>query len=286
VATVDGKAIKSGDKVQKGKNVAFTATPDAGYSVKEWRVNGKPVAGNTSYTLLNLQGAAKVTVEFKKDPVPVQTFNVKFGVAGKNGTLGATVNGSTITSVAKVEQGKNIVFTAAPKDGYSVEEWKVNGKVVRGNTSNVYALTDLQGNVNVTVEFKKNPKKVPSYAVTFGVDKARKTGGDLKARVDDKRIKSGESVLRGKDVKFIADPKAGYRVKAWKVNGKVVPGYTKDTFTLTNLKAATNVTVEYELKPHAILKKHGGHPKDKKPAVQPIVVVERVVVPLVPVAGI
>ncbi|EEV21618.1 hypothetical protein TREVI0001_1370 [Treponema vincentii ATCC 35580] len=49
-ATVDGSEINSGNKVEHGKTVTFTATPDAGYTVKEWKADGSAVTGSTSNT--------------------------------------------------------------------------------------------------------------------------------------------------------------------------------------------------------------------------------------------
>ena len=65
-ATVDDTPITAGSQVQKGKNVVFTATPNEGFKVKEWKHNGVTVVGTDStYTLSNLTGIATVTVEFE-----------------------------------------------------------------------------------------------------------------------------------------------------------------------------------------------------------------------------
>ncbi|HET9571086.1 MAG TPA: metallophosphoesterase [Bacteroidales bacterium] len=65
-ATVDGAEITTGSQVQKGKNVVFTSTPNEGFQVKEWKINGVRVENtNASYTLSNLTGIATVTVEFE-----------------------------------------------------------------------------------------------------------------------------------------------------------------------------------------------------------------------------
>jgi len=64
-AMVDGTAITTGSQVQKGTNVVFTAVPNGGFKVKEWKLNGVAVDGtNATYTLSNLTGIATVTVEF------------------------------------------------------------------------------------------------------------------------------------------------------------------------------------------------------------------------------
>jgi len=65
-ATVDGTAIATGSQVQKGKNVVFTAVPNEGFKVKEWKLNGVAVnEPNVTYTLSNLTGIATVTGEFE-----------------------------------------------------------------------------------------------------------------------------------------------------------------------------------------------------------------------------
>ncbi|MEL3904782.1 MAG: hypothetical protein P1P63_06705 [Treponemataceae bacterium] len=42
-ATVDGTGISSGDVIEKGKTVEFTATPDTGYKVAGWTVPPLPI---------------------------------------------------------------------------------------------------------------------------------------------------------------------------------------------------------------------------------------------------
>ncbi|MFR9164960.1 MAG: T9SS type A sorting domain-containing protein [Dysgonomonas sp.] len=65
-ATVDGTEITTGQQVQEGKDVIFTATPDTGYKIKEWKLNNTVVNGTgTTYTLSDLAEAAIVTVEFE-----------------------------------------------------------------------------------------------------------------------------------------------------------------------------------------------------------------------------
>ena len=66
-AALDSVNILSGALVQEGRSVIFTANPNSGYKVKEWKLNSTVIAGNTtnSYTLASLSGAAIVTVEFE-----------------------------------------------------------------------------------------------------------------------------------------------------------------------------------------------------------------------------
>ncbi|EPF47545.1 hypothetical protein HMPREF1222_00447, partial [Treponema vincentii F0403] len=75
------------------------------------------------------------------EKLPPELFAVNFSVDGGNGTLKATVDGSEINSGNKVEHGKTVTFTATPDAGYTVKEWKADGAVVTGSTSNTYTCT-------------------------------------------------------------------------------------------------------------------------------------------------
>ena len=67
-ATVeDGSEITSGKTIEHGKTVTFTATPAAGYRIKEWKLGEEVIAEagtNTEYTLTVTKLAA-VTVSFE-----------------------------------------------------------------------------------------------------------------------------------------------------------------------------------------------------------------------------
>ncbi|MGI6618450.1 MAG: InlB B-repeat-containing protein [Bacillota bacterium] len=85
--------------------------------------------------------------------VPEHT--VTFSVTGGNGTLSAVVDDAAITSGEKVEQGKSVVFTAEPGEGYQVKGWTVNGKVVEGNKTNVLTIPTVTADMTIAVEFEE-----------------------------------------------------------------------------------------------------------------------------------
>jgi hypothetical protein len=175
--------------------------------------------------------------------LPLQNFDVTFDVVGANGNLTATVDAVAITSPASVQEGKDVVFTAAPATDYQVKEWKFNNVVVAGNTSNTYTVSSIDADADVTVEFEEIPP-VPTHVVNFSVVGAN---GTLTAKVDNVAINSGDEVEQGKDVDFTAAPANGYRVKQWTVNSTIVPGITANEYTVANIVAETNVNVEFEL---------------------------------------
>ena len=170
--------------------------------------------------------------------VPPIFYSVNFGVVGANGTLVGEVDGILLIDGDIVEEGSQVLFTATPDANYQIKEWKLNGVVVPGHTAPTYTIADLQENVNVTVEFE-----MISHTVTFGV-----TGlnGTLDAAVGGVPILSGDLVNQTSDIVFTATPDQDYRVKEWKQDGVVVPGHTDNVYTVQNLMAPVDVTVEFE----------------------------------------
>ena len=86
------------------------------------------------------------------------TYAINFGVEGGHGTLKAKADGitETETSPINVEEGKTVTFTAKADDGYKVKEWKVDGNVVAGNTSDTYTHNVTKA-VEVKVSFELRP---------------------------------------------------------------------------------------------------------------------------------
>ena len=387
-ATVDGNEINTGDKVKHGKTVTFTATPNSGYKVKEWKVGNDIVAGNTSNTYtctvtkavtvkvsflageasykvkhykekaeggypaeptetenktgtvgtnaeytpktggaydgftyksnlteingtvqengtINGDGSTVVELFYERNtvsvtfnlaggnvagnagpivktgkygapltaPAPVQTgfvfkgwnpslpspllypatnaeytakwvsiYAITFGVTGTGGTLKATVDGGTATDTSPitVEQGKTVTFTATAAEGYEVDTWTVTPisalQSGTGTTGSATATITVSAATEVKVTFKKL-----AYSITFGVEG---TNGTLKAEVDGNEINTGDSVQDGKTVTFTATPSSGYKVKEWKVDGTVVTGNTSNIYTCTVTKAV-HITVSF-----------------------------------------
>lgn len=155
-ATVDEDAIASGEAVEEGSDVVFTAEPTEGYRVKAWTLNGSLVDDLTeeTFTVEGIDENIHVTVEFEWIPVfYTVTFSVVEAGGTPNGTLTASVGGAAIDSGNEVLEGENVVFTATPSEGFIVKEWKLNNVVVDGHTALTYTVTNLMDDVDVKVEF-------------------------------------------------------------------------------------------------------------------------------------
>ena len=152
-----GSEINSGNTVEHGKTVIFTAEPNDYYEVDKWTITGGAFEtgtgiGGSTTAKVKITATVNITVSFK-----LKKYTVTFSVDGTGGTLKATADGvaETETSPIAVEHGKTVTLTAAPTAGYKVKEWKLDGNAVNG-TNMSYPHTITQA-INVTVSFE--PKK-------------------------------------------------------------------------------------------------------------------------------
>ena len=95
--------ITSGDKVEEGKWVIFTAKPDAGYRVKEWKLDGNAILGHKSNTYAHkVTKPAAITVSFEPYSVKLTLSpdknTVKVKAKTKDGSA-MKVEGCTVTEL-------------------------------------------------------------------------------------------------------------------------------------------------------------------------------------------
>lgn len=153
-------------------------------------------------------------------------------IDGANGKIVSAVAGK-VDQIANIESGfvlasgATVDITAQPDTGYKVGCWKVNGKVVDGQTGNTYTYTADENGTGaaITVQFVQIDYVV-SWSAVNGTVKAEDTSGT--------EYEGNKADIRGgSKVTFSATPKEAYKVSCWKVNGKVVDGENANTFTFT-----------------------------------------------------
>ena len=96
----------------------------------------------------------KMLVEEEKgESSAVSKHTVTFSVEGGHGTLKATVDGNEINSGDSVEQGKSVVFTAEPAEGYVLEQWTNAGTAItEAGTDKTYTHS-VTTNADIKVSF-------------------------------------------------------------------------------------------------------------------------------------
>jgi hypothetical protein len=234
IAAVDNQLVLSGNDVAHNKTIVFTATPDVGYVIKQWKVDGV-VQGEygKTLTLANYSKATEVTVEFEP-----QTYQLTFAVDGSHGTLAAKNGNTTLQTGDMVAHGSQLIFTATPDAGYRIKQWKINDSP-EGEEGLTYEISRITEAATVSVEFEA----IPLYTVTYSV--VNSEGGQLFASVNGSPIASGASLIDGTQIDFSAQPDAGYEIKAWNDNGQAVSAFATYPVVLTKNE---DITIEFNKK--------------------------------------
>ena len=164
-AKVGSTSISSGNEVNYGSKVVFTASPSTGYEIEGWYSDANCTTSlnndtDNTYTIESLTAEATVYVKFKQ-----RQHTVLFGVhSSGHGSLTAKVGNTSISSGNKVNYGSEVVFTAKPDDGYQIEGWYSNFACttpIDNGTNDTYTVTITIG-TNVYVKFKAQ-----EYTITY-----------------------------------------------------------------------------------------------------------------------
>lgn len=262
-------SYKSGDldqKFESGKNIAkntrlmFDAKSNDGFIVKEWKVNGQSITGNTKYKVTEILSNGKkvgerLTVAALTEKLDVEvafssdSHMITFS-SGEGGKLTAALkDGGAVTTGQKIAEGANVTFTAAPDSGMSVARWMVDEKPYYWpGTTDLYrestlTLENVQKDRKVAVEFSK----AGTYKLTFNIES--ETGSTLPSVQTSAKLADGtaadlNAVPDGAAVTFaLENLGSNYTVKTWKVDGKEAANSgTQKQFTLRNITGTHTVT--------------------------------------------
>ena len=159
-AKVEGEATETSTSpinVEEGKTITFTATANAGYRMKGWTLDGKPIteAGTNTEYKLKVSKPAIIKVSFEE--IPPAKYTV---------TLNQTANGKVTASPEipadkLVEEGKTVTFTATANDGYRVGTWVISPSEALqsgGNKRETTATVKITADTTVSVNFEEMPK--------------------------------------------------------------------------------------------------------------------------------
>lgn len=176
-------------------------------------------------------------------------YTVTYGVNGVNGTLSAT---GVSSSGSTVNSGTKVTFTANPNKDYTVEGWYSDAgctnKIESAETNKTYTVT-VNADTNVYVKFREAKK----YTVKFS--SSNNEHGTVSATNGTSPLNSDTKVTEGDEVTFTAEPKSGYALSGWTINGAPASSTTnpykitvqKDTTVVANFKEMTGTLSGYYL---------------------------------------
>lgn len=252
--------FESGKNIAKNTRLMFDAKSNDGFLVKEWKVNGQPITGNTKYKVTEILSNGKkvgerLTVAALTEKLDVEvafssdSHTITFS-SGEGGKLTAALkDGGAVTTGQKIAEGANVTFTAAPNSGMSVARWVVDEKPYYWpGTTDLYrestlTLENVQKDRKVAVEFSSAGK----HKLIFNIES--ETGSTLPSVQTSAKLADGtaadlNAVPDGAAVTFaLENLGSNYTVKTWKVDGKEAANSgTQKQFTLRNIMGSHTVT--------------------------------------------
>ena len=223
-AKVGGKEIHSGDRVEQGKIVEFTAQPESGKRADTWFIEGgsfEAGSGTAGSDTAKVRVLNNISVRVSFKDVEAGKHIVRFsieGSAGESRLSAAVAGGTAILSGNEVSDGSVVEFTARPESGKTVDRWFIEGENFEagsGTAGSDTARVKVSGNINVRVAFKDaDPNK---HIVTFGIEGSAGESAVTAKVTEGWRIASGNEVSDGAFVEFTAVPAPGYTVKSWMI---------------------------------------------------------------------
>ena len=216
-AAVDGKAITSGDVVQKDKTVVFTARPADGYAIEKWAVNGTTVANNTTASY-SRKVTAKTDVKVFFKP-----------------------SGDTRYTVRHLQEGLDGTYTKGeeePKTGTTGKNTEATAKTYTGFITPTVDQKPIAADGSTVIEIKYARKEI---TLTFNL-----AGGAIDGKSDPISRKG----KYGAEVKDLPEPsklkRTGYTFSSW--NPKLPDKFPAEDETYTAQWAREgDYTITYNL---------------------------------------
>ena len=205
-----------------GENPVITVTPPDGLLVDSWTATpdaeGTLSTDNRVMALHDLRQNTTFVVKCTALNRYTVSFQGKMAdgseITDAAGTVSAVKLGAgALTSGESQLQGSTIQFTAKANTGYEIAGWKLNGNAVTPTASGTYQIPSLNVNAALVITFRQQPKITLLAGENGTLTCDSHTGSSFYLPCGSKDA-----------LTFTAQPKSGYRVKAWTVNGKSVSG--------------------------------------------------------------
>ena len=200
--TVDDKSTEH----VAGEKLSFTADEKDGYTFTGWEVAGLPTdVDTTKATISFTMPANNVTLKAQYTENAPKTY--KIDVTDAKVTL---KDGSDVADLTAVRVGTELVATAAEKDGYTFNGWKVTGLPTDVDTTKATISFTMPANkVTLKAQYTENAPKTYKIDVT-----------DAKVTLKDGSDVADLTAVRvGTELVATAPEKDGYTFTGWEVTG-------------------------------------------------------------------
>lgn len=228
--------------VYRDSVISVEASPEEGYRVQSWTVNGNVQSEASNTLVLNATDTNyEVSVRFVKSVA-----GISFGptdAGDEQGYISEAIAGgvsqlNNASGGINLSEGASISFTATPAIGYEVDYWMINSAKVDGTDGlTEYTYTSLGTSESVYIE----PHFVQiEYTVTASVSNGAIA---ITPSLDENKARGGETLT------FTVIPDSGYAVQKWRVNGEEIEGESGSIliWTVPNGASADPAVSEYEI---------------------------------------
>ena len=249
--------VNDGDELPFGTTVSFVVTPEEGYEVAYWKVNGEthqiePFAepNEKAVSVEDENGITIAPIVKKKGAAAVEYTITMVQPEEGQGTLTAHVGNKTYKgSEFKATAGTEIFFSVEPATDFEMYYWLINGQRVNPSAGNPNQLTrTVDGNLKVEpILMSKSAPEPTKFSVTLGELPAEQGTFTATYGADKTSVQSGDELPDGTEITFTATPAEGYEFDYWMVNDAKSDD-TNNPLVIT-LSAAVKVAPVMKAKP-------------------------------------
>lgn len=239
------KEFTSGSIPNTSGTLTLTVTPNDGYEVEGWYVDGTKQADSTGKTTFVYSVTHDVGAVIQ---VKIIRSSYKVEFSAENGSITAS---PTIPSDKMVQGDTSVTFTASPAQptGYTFAGWTINGKTpaeyINATLNNDTLTVTIKEAVTVQAAYTQDTTR---HTVTYGV-----SGDDLGTLSLNTRLgESPATVANGTTVTFTATPNEGNYVEGWYSDAACnnrIPGTGEETSYSVAVYQNTSVYVKFAEKP-------------------------------------
>jgi len=234
-----GVSVSTGDVVELGSNLSFTAKVTGTTTIKSWKINDNVQENQTQKTFSYKvkkedvkDGKIKVSIEKNGDVNTEDKTKIEFDEDLISCTKGGgfLTGGQTITSGSEVELGSSLSFTAKVTGTTTIKSWKINDNIQENQTKKTFS-------------YKVKKEDVKDGKIKVSIEKNQ--GFPIVVEYDDKIIKCSKSSLLsstpvpsksnvevGDVITFTGTPSQNKAIESWFVNNTEKGKGDKLTYTV------------------------------------------------------
>ena len=222
-----GREVQSGNQINSGSRLTLELTPEAGYEIECWIINGKKSLPNEgadlrNKTFLSLMDDITITAQLKvegtKTMVPVTIVNPEFATI--KAYKGRYTSSPELQEGEKVEVGSDLALKITINDDFhALDHWLINNDRVEKDEG--YFSSEKQLKVVEAMTISAVLKEA-GYVITYNQPEE---GGTLTVKegfgFSAKEVASGSRVKEGAKLNISATVQNGYKLKHFLINNKV-----------------------------------------------------------------